>query len=76
MPKLSASARERWFKRMFNAKAVRKGGIIHLDVDRLKATASLAELQAQVESRNFHLLQIGDRYVVVCHHPAKIQIIC
>jgi hypothetical protein len=72
----SAEAREKWLKRMFSAKAVQNGGIIHCDIDRLKEWSSPAALKAEVKKRGYHLLQVGDRYVVVCHHPAKIKIIC
>jgi len=69
-------ARRRWINRIFTAQAVKSGGIVHRDVQQVNQWASLKELQAAVQERNFHLLRIGDRYVIVCQHPADVKVIC
>jgi hypothetical protein len=75
MKKLSAPARERWFKRMFHAQAARNGGIIRRSVENVQGLASEAELMAQVKARGFHMVRSGDQYVILCHQ-GDFKLIC
>lgn len=75
MKKLSAPARERWFKRIFSAQAARNGGIIRRSVDTVQGIASEAELVVHVKARGFHMVRSGDQYVILCHH-GDFKLIC
>jgi hypothetical protein len=76
MPKLYKAARDRWIKRIFSAGIAKTGGIVYRSVHQVDEWASLKELKAEVIARGFHLLRIGDLYVIVCHDPANIKVIC
>ena len=75
MPKLSAEARERWFRRIFRAQAARNGGIIRRSVNNVKELASEAEFIAYVKAKGFHMVRSGDQYVVLCHQ-GDFKLIC
>ncbi len=74
--KPSKGAQTRWIKRIFSASAAQHGGIVYRGVDQVRRWASLRELKAEVRARGFHLLQVGDLYVIVCQSPANIKVIC
>lgn len=76
MPKLYKAARDRWINRIFSAASAKTGGIVYRSVHQVNEWASLKELKAATLARGFHLLQVGDLYVIVCHDPANIKVIC
>lgn len=69
-------ARKRWINRIFSAKSARTGGIVYRGVDQVNQWASLKELRDAVLERNFHMLRVGELYVIVCQHPADIKVVC
>jgi hypothetical protein len=73
--KPSKGAQTRWIKRIFSANSAQHGRIVYRGVDQVRQWASLKELRAEVQERGFHLLQIGDLYVIVCQSPANIKVI-
>ena len=56
-----------WVQRMFDAKAVGRGGIIRRKIASVLKHGSEAELLTEVKTRGFHLVKTGDQYVVLCH---------
>lgn len=74
--KSSRGAQTRWIRRIFTAGATQHGGIVYRGVDQVRRWASLKELKAEVRERGFHLLQVGDLYVIVCQSPASIKVVC
>lgn len=64
-----------WIDQMFEAQAVRDGGVIRRSVADVNRYASLDLLVERVKAEGFHLVQTGDQYVVLCHH-GHFQVIC
>ncbi len=64
-----------WLDQVFDAKQVAAGGIVRrnkADVDRICALPSLL---AEVKHRGFHLIEVGDQYVVICN-SGQLQVHC
>lgn len=76
MSRPSKGARDRWIHRTLAARVLRHGGIVYRGVDQVKKWASVTELKSEVQARGYHLLQIGDYYVVVGHDPARVEVLC
>lgn len=72
----SKDAQHRWIERIFSAKAARSGGIVYRAVDQVNRWGSFKELKDAAKSRKFHLLRVGDLYLIICHSPASVKIIC
>jgi len=62
-----------WLNQIFRAKQARNGGIVRRKVSSVSKYASLDDLTAEVKRRNFHLLEVGGSYVIVCN-PAKMTV--
>lgn len=75
--KPSEYARSQVAKRIFEAKTVKRGwgGILYRNVPEIEERSSLAYLKQVVLERGFHLVRIGDNYVIICGKP-EIEIIC
>ena len=52
---------------MFRAKIVKNGGIVRRKVADVQKFASFQYLLKEVSERGFHLIEIGDQYVVICN---------
>ena len=65
----------KWITDIFNAAAATQDGVIRRSVSDVNTYGSVADLEQEVRSRGFHLIQTGDRYVVLCH-PGVLQVIC
>lgn len=62
-----------WMERIFKAKAVMKGGVVRRskrDVELFGGREALLEI---VEARNFHLVECGDQYIVICN-PGLLRV--
>ena len=51
---------------IFRADAAKKGGVVRRSKSDVETIASYAELENEVRRRNFHLLEAGGQYVIVC----------
>ena len=51
---------------IFRADAAKKGGVVRRSKKDVETIASYAELEKEVKRRNFHLLEAGGQYVIVC----------
>lgn len=56
-----------WLDQVFGAEQVARGGIVRRNKNDVHNLCSLADLLAEVRQRNFHLIETGDQYVVVCN---------
>jgi hypothetical protein len=56
-----------WIDQIFEADAVDKGDVVRRKVEDVRKNASLEDLLAEVKLRNFHLIETGDQYIVVCN---------
>jgi len=56
-----------WLDQVFGADQVAMGGVVRRNKDDVHKMCSLADLLAEVRSREFHLIETGDQYVVVCN---------
>ncbi len=58
---------KQWIKKIFDAKAAKKGDIVRRKKTSVQRYASLNDLLDEVKKCNFHLVETGDQYVVVCN---------
>lgn len=61
-----------WLQQMFDAAIVGNRGIVRRKKASVHQHASFEELQAEVVSRGFHLIETGDQYIVICNRGAII----
>ena len=52
---------------IFRADAAKNGGVVRRSKNDVERIASHAELEKEVKLRNFHLLEAGDQYVIICN---------
>ena len=60
---------------MFKAKAVKKGGVVRRKRKSVEKNASVADLEAVVKRRGFHMVETGDQYVILCN-AGTFRVIC
>ena len=56
-----------YINRIFEANAVKDGGIVRRKISNVAKFASLKYLVKETEARGFHLIETGDQYVVFCN---------
>lgn len=59
-----------WVDQIFDAKIVKKDGIVRRKKAAVSRYASFDELLEQVKERGYHLIETGDQYVVFCNKGA------
>jgi hypothetical protein len=70
----STSRSAEWVRQIFRAKAARTGGIVRRSIASVARNASQAELLAEVERRDFHMVISGGQYVIMCN-PGSIKLV-
>lgn len=70
-----ASPNAPWVRALFSAKAVARGGIVRRSVSSVEREIGRAVFEAEVRRRNFHLLEIGDQYIVICN-TGHMRLVC
>lgn len=71
-PKLTP---KQWINQIFQAQAVRNGGIVRRKMASVAQYASAADLEAEVKRRKFHMVVSGDQYVILCN-TGQFHLIC
>lgn len=56
-----------WLQQMFDAQIVEKEGIVRRKRELVHKESSFDDLLAHVRSQNFHLIETGDQYIVICN---------
>jgi phage baseplate assembly protein gpV len=56
-----------WIKQIFQAGQVAKGNIVRRKKSSVTRYATLAQLEAEVRKRKFHLIETGDQVIVICN---------
>lgn len=56
-----------WIRQAFNAEIVQKEGLVRRKKDNVHKYASFDDLVEEVKSRNWHLIETGEQYVVLCN---------
>ena len=64
-----------WLDQIFGADQVAKGGVVRRNIDDVHKLCSLENLLYEVRTREFHLIETGDQYIVVCNQGV-IKIHC
>ncbi len=64
-----------WIERIFDAEAADKGAVVRRSIDDVEKLGSLAELLAECRKRDYHLIETGDQFVVICN-SGVIKIHC
>jgi len=64
-----------YINKMFRSDAARSGGVVRRSIQDVHRLASRSALIEEVKRKNFHLIEAGDQYIVICS-SAKIQVHC
>lgn len=65
----------KWINRIFEAKIAKSGGIVRRKSASVEKFASVKALKAEVKSKRFHMLLVGDQYVIICS-TGNLKVIC
>jgi hypothetical protein len=60
------AANERWLAQIFEAKAVRGGGVVRRAVRDVEREVGRARLAREVAERGFHMIECGGQFVIIC----------
>lgn len=63
-----------WIDQIFDAQQVNSGNVVRRNINDVNKYASMAELEAEVRARGYHLVECGDQVLVVCN-PGHIRIV-
>jgi hypothetical protein len=72
---MRSSAMATYLEEMFDADTVKKQGIVRRSKMNIERFSSLRELVARVRKEQFHLIETGDQYIVICN-PGALTIHC
>ncbi len=64
-----------WIDLVFQAKAVKKGGIVRRAVKDIEREVGRDAFVAEVRRRKFHLVECGGQFIVICN-PGHLQVVC
>ena len=64
-----------WIQQIFDAQAVEEGKPLRRKIVDVEKYAGFAELLDEVKRREFHLIETGDQYVILCNE-GSITIHC
>ncbi len=56
-----------WIENWFSAQSANTGFLIRRNLEEVHLHATREELTADVRRRRWHLLQIGEQYIVICN---------
>lgn len=65
----------KWLAQVFKAKSVRKGDVIRRQMKTVNKIAGQGDLISEVKRRQFHLLESGSQYIVLCNDGC-IKFVC
>lgn len=57
---------EPWLRQIFEAKAVRDGGIVRRAVRDVEREVGRGRLMQEVAQRGFHMVECGGQFVIIC----------
>jgi hypothetical protein len=60
---------------MFQAKAVKEGGIVRRYKGNVDRFVPFHRLLSRVQREKFHLVEVGDQYIIICN-PGQIKLHC
>ena len=64
-----------WLLPIFATKQARSGGIVRRKINDVLKYGSVLELKDEVRERGWHLIQVADQFVVICHTgPVKLLV--
>ena len=61
-----------WVDQIFDAKIVKKDGLVRRKKSDVHRKTSFDERLLQVQERGYHLLETGNQYVVLCNKGAIV----
>ncbi len=64
-----------WGRRIFDAKAVARGGVLRRAVRDVEREIGRERLEAEVRARGFHLIECGGQFIIICN-PGHMRVIC
>jgi len=73
--KVPALTPHRWVQQIFQAQAVRNGGVVRRKITSVARFASAQALEREVRRRGFHMVVSGDQYVILCN-AGEFHLVC
>lgn len=64
-----------WIRQIFQSKIAQRGGMVRRKKTTIAKYASLAQLEAEVKKKGFHIVEHGDQYIVFCD-KASVRVVC
>lgn len=64
-----------WIEQIFDAQIVEKDGIVRRNKKDVERYASFESLLRYVRDQQYHLIETGDQYIVICN-PGVLKIHC
>lgn len=61
-----------WIDQMFDAQIVAREGIVRRKKEDVHQYASFNELIQRVRDEQYHLIETGDQYIVICNRGAVL----
>ena len=65
----------KWIGQIFEAKIVRRGGIVRRKIASVRKYASVEALELAVKVRGFHMTEAGGQYIIYCN-AGNIRLNC
>jgi len=56
-----------WIKQIFDAKIVKKQGMARRNKKDVQKYASIDELLQEADKRNWHVIENGNQYIILCN---------
>jgi hypothetical protein len=73
MPTILAS--QLWLDQLFSSRAALTGGVVRRKARDVHRMVGRARLEHEVRKRGFHMVKIGDQYVILCNR-GDLTLIC
>ncbi len=64
-----------WFAQIFEAKAVRTGGVVRRKICDVERKVGRSALEREVRRRGFHLVEAGTQFIIICS-TGDVRLIC
>jgi hypothetical protein len=61
-------AGNRWIERIFQSKIAKLGGVVRRKLSTIDKYASRVRLLDEVKRRRFHVIEIGDQWLIICNN--------
>lgn len=68
-------ANQMWLDQLFSSRAALTGGVVRRKARDVERIVGRPRLEHEVRQRSFHMMKIGEQYVIICN-TGDMTIIC